>query len=144
MLESLLTAAKAAKPELAGLDRARKDRALNAMADALCARQTEILAENAADMDAARGAISDVMLDRLRLTPERIAGMAQGIRDVAALPDPVGAVLEEHVRADGLRIQKIAVPMGVDAIVPPETPGITFANPIAKPLKNNKTFLIIN
>ena len=117
MLETLLKNAKAAKPEIAALDRARKDAALSAMADALIAREAEILRANRADLDAAAGTISEVMLDRLRLTPERIAGMAQGIRDVAALPDPVGTLLEEHTRADGLNIQKVAVPMGVVAII---------------------------
>ena len=125
MLETLLKNAKAAKPEIAALDRARKDAALSAMADALIAREAEILRANRADLDAAAGTISEVMLDRLRLTPERIAGMAQGIRDVAALPDPVGTLLEEHTRADGLNIQKIAVPMGVVAIIYESRPNVT-------------------
>ncbi len=125
MIETMLKAAKAAKEEVAALDTARKNAALNAMADALIADQAEILSANAADLDAAAGTISDVMLDRLRLTPERIAGMAKGIRDVAALPDPVGTVLEEHVRADGLRITKVAVPMGVVAIIYESRPNVT-------------------
>ena len=125
MLETLLKNAKAAKPEIAALDRARKDAALSAMADALIAREAEILRANRADLDAAAGTISEVMLDRLRLTPERIAGMAQGIRDVAALPDPVGTLLEEHTRADGLNIQKVAVPMGVVAIIYESRPNVT-------------------
>ena len=125
MLESLLKNAKAAKAEVAALDRARKDAALCAMADALIAHSAGILDANRADLDAAAGTISEVMLDRLRLTPERIEGMAQGIRDVAALPDPVGALLEETVRADGLRIQKVAVPMGVVAIIYESRPNVT-------------------
>ena len=125
MIETMLKAAKAAKAEVAALDTARKNAALNAMADALIAHQAEILSANAADLDAAAGTISDVMLDRLRLTPERIAGMAKGIRDVAALPDPVGRVLEEHVRPDGLRIGKVAVPMGVVAIIYESRPNVT-------------------
>ena len=125
MLETLLTNAKAARPEVAALTRAQKDAALHAAADALIARQSEILDANRADLDAAAGTISEVMLDRLRLTPERIAGMAQGIRDVAALPDPVGTVLEEHTRADGLHIQKVAVPMGVVAIIYESRPNVT-------------------
>ncbi len=125
MLESLLKNAKAAKAEVAALDRARKDAALCAMADALIAHCAGILDANRADLDAAAGQISEVMLDRLRLTPERIEGMAQGIRDVAALPDPVGALLEETVRADGLRIQKVAVPMGVVAIIYESRPNVT-------------------
>jgi glutamate-5-semialdehyde dehydrogenase len=125
MIEAMLQAAKAAKAEVAALDTARKNAALCAMADALITNQAAILEANAADMAAAAGTISDVMLDRLRLTPERIAGMAQGIRDVAALPDPVGAVLETHVRADGLNIEKVAVPMGVIAIIYESRPNVT-------------------
>ena len=117
MIEATLKAAKAAKAEVAALDAARKNAALCAMADALITNQAAILDANAADMAAAAGTISDVMLDRLRLTGERIAGMAQGIRDVSALPDPVGRVLEEHTRSDGLNIRKVAVPMGVVAII---------------------------
>ncbi len=125
MIEATLAAAKAAKAEVAALDTARKNAALCAMADALMTNQAAILEANAKDMDAARGTISDVMLDRLRLTPERIAAMAQGIRDVAVLPDPVGRVLEEHTRPDGLRIEKLAVPMGVVAIIYESRPNVT-------------------
>ena len=125
MIEAMLQKAKAAKAEVAALTTARKNAALAAMADALSAKEEAILAANAGDLEAAKGHISDVMLDRLRLTPERIAGMAQGIRDVAVLPDPVGALLEEHVRADGLDIQKIAVPMGVVAIIYESRPNVT-------------------
>ncbi|MBE6998419.1 MAG: aldehyde dehydrogenase family protein, partial [Ruminococcaceae bacterium] len=125
MLEEMLKKAKAAKAEVANLDTARKNAALLAMADALTAQCGQILSANDADMAAAAGSISDVMLDRLKLTEERIAGMARGIRDVAALPDPVGAVLDEHVRADGLEIRKIAVPMGVVAIIYESRPNVT-------------------
>ena len=125
MLEELLKNAKAAKSSVAALTRAQKDAALLAMADALEARQDAILDANRADLDAAAGKISDVMLDRLRLTPARIAGMAQGMRDVAALPDPVGTLLEEHTRPDGLRISKLAVPMGVVAIIYESRPNVT-------------------
>lgn len=85
----LLQAAKAAKSAMALADTETKNRALLAMAEALEARTAPILAANALDMEAAKGTISDVMLDRLALNPDRIAGMAQGIREVAALPDPV-------------------------------------------------------
>ncbi len=81
------------------------------------AQQEAILAANAEDMAAAKGHISDVMLDRLALTPERIGAMAKGIREVAALPDPVGAVLNRVERPNGLVIEKTAVPMGVIAII---------------------------
>ena len=125
MLEALLKNAKAAKGEVAALDRAKKDAALLAMADALTTQEAAILEANRADLEAAAGTISEVMLDRLRLTPERIAGMAQGIRDVAALPDPVGVTLETHTRADALEIRKVAVPMGVVAIIYESRPNVT-------------------
>ena len=125
MIETMLKAAKAAKEEVAALDTARKNAALNAMADALIAGQTEILSANAADLDAAAGTISDVMLDRLRLTPERIAGMAEGIREVAALPDPVGAVISRVKRPNGLVIERTRVAMGVIAIIYESRPNVT-------------------
>ena len=122
---TMLTAAKAAKMEVSQLTTAQKNAALNAMADALVQYEDKILAANALDLEAAKGTVSDVMLDRLLLTPARIAGMAQGIREVAELPDPVGAVLEEYVRKDGLVIQKTAVPMGVIAIIYESRPNVT-------------------
>ena len=124
-MTELLTAAKNAKSEVGLLTTRQKNEALLAMADALEARQAEILAANAQDLAAAQGHISDVMLDRLRLTPARIGGMAQGIREVVALPDPVGQVLEEHTRPDGLNIQKVSVPMGVIAIIYESRPNVT-------------------
>ena len=125
MMLTMLTAAKAAKNEVSQLTTAQKNSALNAMADALLENEGEILAANALDLEAAKGTVADVMLDRLLLTPARIAGMAQGIREVADLPDPVGAVLEEYVRSDGLVIRKTAVPMGVIAIIYESRPNVT-------------------
>ena len=124
-MKTMLENAKAAKIEIARLNTDQKNAALNAMADALLENEADILAANALDMEAAKGTISDVMLDRLQLTSARIAGMAQGIREAAALPDPVGMVLEEHARADGLLIQKKAVPMGVIAIIYESRPNVT-------------------
>ena len=124
-MKTMLEAAKAAKAEINGLTTQQKNAALNAMADALLSQEAEILAANALDLEAARGNVPDVMLDRLLLTSARIAGMAQGIREVAALPDPVGAVLEEYKRADGLLIRKTAVPMGVIAIIYESRPNVT-------------------
>ena len=124
-MKTMLENARAAKAEIARLQSGQKNAALNAMADALLAHQGDILAANALDLEAARGAISQVMLDRLLLTPARIAGMAQGIREVTALPDPVGLVLEEHTRPDGLQIQKVSVPMGVVAIIYESRPNVT-------------------
>ena len=124
-MKTMLENAKKAKFEITRLTTQQKNAALHAMADALIANQAAILQANAADLEAAKGTVSDVMLDRLLLTPARIAGMAQGIREVAALPDPVGPVLEEHTRSDGLNIQKVAVPMGVIAIIYESRPNVT-------------------
>ena len=124
-MKDMLIAAKAAKRQVAALTTEEKNAALNAMADALLAHETQILEANALDMEAARGTVSNVMLDRLKLTAERIAGMAKGIREVAALPDPVGHLLEEHTRADGLVIQRVSVPMGVIGIIYESRPNVT-------------------
>ena len=124
-MNAMLTAAKAAKFEITKLTTQQKNDALNAMADALIANEEVILEANAQDMAAAKGTVSDVMLDRLKLTSARIAGMAQGIREVAALPDPVGHILEEHTRADGLQIRRVSVPMGVIGIIYESRPNVT-------------------
>ncbi len=124
-MKNMLNAAKAAKYQISRLTSAEKNAALEAMAAALTENQVAILDANTLDMEAAKDHISPVMLDRLQLTPERIAGMAQGIRDVIALPDPVGRILEEHTRSDGLLIQKKSVPMGVIAIIYESRPNVT-------------------
>lgn len=124
-MKTLLEAAKAAKSSISCLTEQEKNRALHAMADRLLAETEQILIANEQDLEAARGHVSDVMLDRLRLTPERIAGMAKGIREVAQLPDPVGLLLESHTRPDGLRIDKVTVPMGVIAIIYESRPNVT-------------------
>ena len=121
----ILTAASAARSAALLLSTEDKNRALFAMADALIDRCDAILTANAADVDAARGTISDVMLDRLSLNPPRIAAMADGLRQVAALPDPVGRVLKDTERADGLHIRKVAVPLGVVAIIYESRPNVT-------------------
>lgn len=124
-MKKMLTDARNAKSIVSRLTTAQKNAALEAMADALINHEQDILTANAADMEAARGQTSDVMLDRLQLTSDRIAGMAQGIRDVVKLPDPVGRVIEESTRSDGLLIQKISVPMGVIAIIYESRPNVT-------------------
>ena len=121
----MLKNAKAAKATVSLLSTEQKNAALLAMADALVANQDTILAANAQDLAAAEGTVPQVMLDRLLLNADRIAGMAQGIRDVAKLPDPVGHILEESTRADGLLIQKVSVPMGVIAIIYESRPPVT-------------------
>ena len=124
-MNDLLIAAKAAKPAVGNLTTAQKNAGLLAMADALERHEEAILKANAIDLKAAQGTVSDVMLDRLRLNPERIKGMAAGIRDVAKLPDPLGHCLESHTRSDGLLIQKVSVPIGVIAIIYESRPNVT-------------------
>ena len=121
----MLKKAKAAKAAVSLLTTQQKNAALEAMADALLCHEAAILKANAQDLEMAKGTVSDVMLDRLALSKARIAGMAQGIRDVVSLPDPVGLLLEEHTRADGLHIQKVSVPMGVIAIIYESRPNVT-------------------
>ncbi|HWQ59058.1 MAG TPA: glutamate-5-semialdehyde dehydrogenase [Clostridia bacterium] len=108
---------------LAGTD--AKNRALAAMADALIADAQRILAANAADMQAARATLGEVMRDRLLLTPERIRGMAEGIRALIDLPDPVGRVLSVAKRPNGLVIERTTVPFGVIAIIYESRPNVT-------------------
>ena len=124
-MKTMLENARAVKGQIACLTEQQKNDGLFAMADALLAAQAAILEANAQDLEAAKGTVSDVMLDRLSLSPARIAAMAEGIRQVAALPDPVGRVLEETVRGDGLKIQKVSVPMGVIAIIYESRPNVT-------------------
>ena len=124
-MKELLEQAKAAKPRVAALGIEEKNRGLLAMANSLEAHAGEILKANAEDLTQAQGKISDVMLDRLRLTEGRIQAMAQGIRQVAALPDPVGLILDSHTRPDGLKIDKVSVPMGVIAIIYESRPNVT-------------------
>ena len=123
--QEILAAAKNAVPQLLTLTAEEKNSALLAMADALEQATAEILAANALDMEAARGHISEVMLDRLALTEGRIADMAKGIREVVALPDPVGRVIAENTLPNGLQVQRISVPMGVIAIIYESRPNVT-------------------
>ncbi len=121
----LLQRAKNAKRALALASPNTKNSALAAMANALEENAAAILEANALDLEAAKGAISDVMLDRLALSPERIRGMADGVREVEALPDPVGLVLRREVRPNGLIIEKTSVPMGVIAVIYESRPNVT-------------------
>ena len=121
----ILLSARAAWPALRAADTDKKNAALRAMADALVADSASILAANALDMEGAKGRISEVMLDRLKLTESRIEAMAQGIREVAALPDPVGAVIRRVERPNGLVIERTRVPMGVIAIIYESRPNVT-------------------
>lgn len=121
----ILKQAKAAKSELTKLGSEDKNNALLAMADALRENCAAILEENKKDVEAARGKITDVMIDRLSLDEDRINGMADGIRDVVKLPDPVGRVLSRVELSNGLIVEKTAVPMGVVAIIYESRPNVS-------------------
>ena len=121
----ILKKTRAARSSLAALDETAKNRILLAMAEALMAAEDDILAENGADMTAARGHINDVMLDRLRLDHDRLAGMAEGVRAIAALPDHTGRVLSEVHRPNGLVVRKVQVPLGLVSIIYESRPNVT-------------------
>ena len=121
----ILKLAKAAAPTLAQVDTEQKNRALYAMAESLEAETDAILQANVLDMEAAHDSISPVMLDRLSLNADRIRAMADGIRQVAALPDPVGRVRRRTERPNGMVIEQVGVPMGVVAIIYESRPNVT-------------------
>ena len=121
-----LVHAKRAARRLAQLDRGAKDAALLAIADALEARTGEILEANARDMEAGREAsLSDALLDRLRLDEARVATIAAQVRDIAALPDPVGEVVDGQRLANGLLLRRVRVPLGVIGVVYEARPNVT-------------------
>ena len=121
----IVRAARGAKNALMLASAEQKNQALLAMAAALEDQCAAILKANETDLENARGTVPDVMLDRLRLSEERVAGMARGIREAAALPDPVGRTLSEETRPNGLVLQKVTVPMGVIAIIYESRPNVT-------------------
>ena len=120
-----LSLARSTKKSINTASTALKNQALEAMASQLLKATEDILAANQIDMEAARGKISEVMLDRLFLDQERIAGMAQGIRALIDLPDPIGEVLDTEVLENGLEIQKVRVAMGVIGIIYESRPNVT-------------------
>lgn len=125
-LTELGKAAKEAARFLATAGTEQKNFALQSMADALVARTSELLDANRQDLaDGEKNGLSRAMLDRLALSEQRILGMADGMRQVAALPDPVGRVLDETVRPNGLRLTKVAVPIGVIAVIYEARPNVT-------------------
>ena len=121
----ILKSAKAAAIHLNSLDSEQKNTALLTMAAGLEENAEEILSANEKDVELAKSTLSSVMIDRLRLDAKRISAMAQGIREVVALPDPVGAVLEQNTLANGLRITKKRVPLGVVGIIYESRPNVT-------------------
>ncbi len=125
-ITALAKQAKAASRELAKLSTAEKNQCLLAMADALEQNAAALKAANAIDMEAgANLGLSSAMLDRLKLDDKRIAGMAKGLREVAALADPVGRQLDERVRPNGLKLQKVSTPIGVVVIIYESRPNVT-------------------
>ncbi len=125
-MSDLAGAAKAASRRLAVLSTDDKNRCLAAMADALQRATPDLLRANAQDMEVGRNlGLSAAMLDRLRLDEKRTAAMAAGLREVAGLPDPVGRLLDERVRPNGLRLQKVTVPVGVIVIIYESRPNVT-------------------
>lgn len=124
-IKPLLERAVAVKKQIASADTTKKNELLRAMSAALRAQKADILAANAEDLEAARQTIGEVMLDRLRLTDERIEGMAAGMEAVAELPDPIRRVLKTVTRPNGLRIEKTTVPYGVIGIIYESRPNVT-------------------
>src|ERR671933_893920 len=119
-------AARDASRVLAAVDSATKDAALYAIANAIVAHEGEILEANARDLEAGREAdLSPALLDRLALDPSRLAGIAAGVRAIAALPDPVGEVVEGRRLANGLDVRKVRVPFGVVAVIYEARPNVT-------------------
>ncbi len=134
--------ARVAAAEVAPLARAAKDAALHAMADALDDACDVVLAANAQDVAAGREAgLSEGLVDRLALNPERVAAMAQGLRDVAALPDPVGEVLRGYTQPNGLEIRQVRVPFGVIAMIYEARPNVT-VDAVALTLKSGNVALL--
>ena len=125
-VQAVAARARDAAAELGPASRAHKDAALHAMADAVLDATDAVLAANAEDVAAGRNdGTSESLLDRLTLTPERVAAMADGLRDIAALPDPVGEVVRGYNRPNGLEIRQVRVPIGVVAIVYEARPNVT-------------------
>lgn len=124
-MQTLLQNAKTAASAVATLSTQKKNDVLLDMATSIEMRAEEILQANAEDVQKATGVLPPVTLDRLRLTKERITAMAKGIREVAALPDPVGKILEENVLPNGLRVTKTRVPLGVIGIIYESRPNVT-------------------
>ena len=125
-MSQLARQAKAAARELAKLTTAEKNSCLLAMADSLEQNGAAIKEANGRDMTTgAQSGLSSAMLDRLKLDEKRIAGMAKGLREVAALPDPVGRILDQRVRPNGLRLRKVSTPIGVVVIIYESRPNVT-------------------
>lgn len=123
--QEILFAVKAASLQITTANTETKNNALNSMANSLIEASNSILKANRADIESAKGNVSDVMLDRLMLNETRIEAMAKGIREVALLPDPTGKILDRQKRSDGLLIEKVSCPLGVIAIIYESRPNVT-------------------
>ncbi len=139
--KAILQEAKNAVPLMMGITERQKNDALTSMAAALIEDTQAILQANALDMEKARETLSPVMLDRLLLTPSRIEAMARGILEVKKLPDPVGEVLSETTRPNGLMLRKVSVPLGVVAIIYESRPNVT-ADAAALSLKSGNVCIL--
>ena len=141
-LQDMALRAKKAARQLALYDTGTKRRALHAMAQALESNIPAILQANSRDVELAReNGVREAMIDRLTLTKERILAMAQGARDVAALPDPVGQVMETIQRPNGLHIEKVRVPLGVIGIIYEARPNVTVDSAVLCFQSGNAAFL---
>lgn len=126
MVENLARAARTAQRQLAQMDSPAKEHALKLAAHALCAAEAEILAANAQDMaNGAANGLAPAMLDRLKLTPERLVAMADAVAQVASLADPVGHVIDEAARPNGMVLQRVRIPVGVIGIIYESRPNVT-------------------
>lgn len=141
MLTQLLADARIASRALACATTEQKNQALFSMATAILQAETAILDANQQDLAKAKGTISDVMLDRLALSHDRLEAMADGLRQAALLPDPVGKVLSTHSRPNGIAIEKVAVPMGVVAMIYESRPNVT-ADAAALTLKSGNACVL--
>lgn len=137
----LINSASACKGELAMADTETKNRALMLMADSLCSRFGDILAANALDVEAARETVAPTMIDRLSLNKQRVFAIADSIREVTELEDPVGRVLEKTERPNGLKITKVSVPIGLLAIIYESRPNVT-ADAAALAVKSGNTCIL--
>lgn len=126
IIESLGVDAQKAARIISAIETKKIDDALLGLAENLILHQEEVLSANAQDVSAAENKnLSPALIDRLRLTPDRIAAMAEGIKNIVALPDPVGEVLEETIRPNGLKIEKVSVPIGVLGMIYESRPNVT-------------------
>jgi len=134
-----LECARAAAPRVAELSTEQKNNLLLAMAEAIAANEDDIVAENHKDLESS--GTEGAMRDRLLLTPQRIAAMAAGVREIAALPDPVGEIISEWVRPNGLLIRKVRVPLGVVGIIYESRPNVT-VDTVALTLKTGNAIVL--